>query len=280
MAIFVGLAGIVTVGFRYYTAPLGRRMRDPLHDWLKPSGAIGQTLGILAFTLFLFLWLYPLRKRLGSRARVGSVPRWLDVHIVAGLSVPFIAATHAGFRFTGLIGLGYASMFVVFLSGLVGRYLYVHIPRTRGGVEMTMDEVASERRMLVVAISSSSAMPPAQVEAALLPADAPIPTANPLRIVGGMVHDDLARRRAVRRFLRSLEAPRAGARRLDPATVREVVRLAGREVALAQQARMLDGIQRVFRHWHAAHKPFAITALIAVALHVGVAIAMGQTWFR
>lgn len=145
---------------------------------------------------------------------------------------------------------------------------------------MTMDEVAAERRMLVVAIASAAGMPPAQVEAALLPPEAPVPTANPLRIAAGMVRDDLERRRAVRRFLRSLDAPRAEERRLDPANVRYVVRLAGREVALAQQARMLDGIQRVFRHWHAAHKPFAITALIAVALHVGIAIAMGQTWFR
>jgi hypothetical protein len=35
----------------------------------------------------------------------------------------------------------------------------------------------------------------------------------------------------------------------------------------------------VFRHWHAAHRPFAITALFAVCAHVIVAIRMGQTWF-
>jgi hypothetical protein len=50
-------------------------------------------------------------------------------------------------------------------------------------------------------------------------------------------------------------------------------------MALAQQAAMLDGAQRIFRWWHVAHRPFAVTALVAVLLHVAVAVAMGQTWF-
>jgi hypothetical protein len=55
---------------------------------------------------------------------------------------------------------------------------------------------------------------------------------------------------------------------------------ARREMALAQQAALLEAVQRLFRWWHAAHKPFAVTALLAVLLHVGVAVILGQTWFR
>ena len=48
--------------------------------------------------------------------------------------------------------------------------------------------------------------------------------------------------------------------------------------ALSQQARVLEGVQRIFKYWHAAHKPFAVTAVLAVLLHVAVAVAMGVTW--
>jgi hypothetical protein len=53
------------------------------------------------------------------------------------------------------------------------------------------------------------------------------------------------------------------------------VKLASREVALMQQVRMLDATRRVFRYWHIAHRPFAVTALIALVVHVAVAIFVG-----
>ena len=273
VAIVLGCGALMVAGADYYQAPIAARVRHPGHPWLRPSGVIGQSLGILALSLFLFLWLYPLRKKLGRYAtRLGPVPRWLDVHIVAGLLVPLVAAVHAGWRFQGLIGLGYLAMVIVCASGVIGRYIYVHIPRSRNGLELDRDEVADERRRLLDGIARAVGLPAAEVERRLAPpARAGGPTANPLVVIARMMRDDLARRRTVAAF-------RAGLG-LDRAALAPVLRLARREMALAQQAAMLDGIQRVFRHWHAAHKPFAITALLAVCLHVIVAVVMGQTWF-
>jgi hypothetical protein len=59
-----------------------------------------------------------------------------------------------------------------------------------------------------------------------------------------------------------------------------VVELASREMSLTQQARMLDATRKVFGYWHVAHRPFALTALVAVVIHVAVVIALGATWFR
>jgi hypothetical protein len=264
--------GLMSVAHTYYQAPIAVRVRHPWHPWLKPSGPIGQTIGLLALFLFLFMWLYPLRKKLARPGgRIGALPRWLDVHIVAGLLVPLVAAVHAGWRFHGMIGLGYVSMLIVCCSGVIGRYLYVHIPRGRDGVELTMEELAAERRALLAELAREVGLPAAEVERQLLPRSATTPTANPLAILARMVRDDVARRRAVTVCCSSL-----GLRR---AALRPAMKLARRELALRQQASMLDGIQRVFRHWHAAHRPFAITALFAVCAHVIVAVRMGQTWF-
>ena len=49
-------------------------------------------------------------------------------------------------------------------------------------------------------------------------------------------------------------------------------------MALSQQIRMLDATHRLFGYWHTAHKPFAVTALLAVTAHVAVAVALGAAW--
>jgi hypothetical protein len=264
-------------GASYYLAPAAARLRHPLRPLFKPSGTIGQSLGILALALFLFLWLYPLRKKIRALAFTGGIARWLDVHIAAGLFVPFVAAMHAGWRFTGLIGLGYASMLIVAISGVIGRYLYTRIPRGRSGLELTREETAAERRQLIGEISAASGLAPAEIEDALAPVAARrVP--GMAGTVRQMIEDDLSRRRAVGRLMRRLEqAPGQG--HCDRRTLRHLARLARREMGLTQQMQMLDGIQRVFRFWHIAHRPMAIMALIAVVVHVGVAIAVGQTWF-
>jgi hypothetical protein len=90
-----------------------------------------------------------------------------------------------------------------------------------------------------------------------------------------MVKNDIARWRALRQFGRRLRMTPGVS--LDSRSLKRVVRLAGREAALAQQVRMLDATQRLFRYWHVAHRPVALTALVAVLVHVSVAIALGAT---
>ena len=266
-------------GLGYYLSPLQDRMRHPLHAYLKPSGTVGQSLALLALFLFLFLWLYPIRKLVPALAFTGSVPRWLDFHIAAGILVPFVAATHASWRFTGLIGLGFAALIIVFLSGIVGRYLYTRLPRSRSGIELSREEAAAERRALLGALSEATGLAPGEIEKALSPLVQAGPPKGPIDAVARMIADDLARHRTVRTLVHRLAAE-GHHDATGPARLRSISRLARREMALDQQARMLDAIQGVFKLWHAAHRPVAITALLAVLIHVTVAVVVGQTWFR
>jgi len=47
---------------------------------------------------------------------------------LAALGLPLLVAVHAAGAFGGVIGLGFWSMMLVWLSGIVGRYLYARIP--------------------------------------------------------------------------------------------------------------------------------------------------------
>jgi hypothetical protein len=262
-------------GWHYYTQSFGGRLRDPLHALLKPSGAVGLGFGIAGLALFLFMWLYPFRKAAKWLAWTGQLGSWMRVHIVAGLAIPLIVAVHAGWRFDGLIGMGYLSMFVVSLSGIVGRYLYVHIPRSRNGLEMSMEEVSGERRALITNIAASTGLVPAEVERRLSVSVRPYDGLDPARTLWRMFTDDLERGRQLRKLELELSRPRAGAGTLSRGELRETMKLARRELALSQQVRMLEGTRKVFGYWHVAHRPFAITALLAVLVHVVVAVVVG-----
>ncbi len=276
LAITALLAGSIA-GSSYYLAPLSDRVRSPLHPWLRPSGYIGQSAGILAFVIFIFLWLYPLRKKYRWLGWTGMMSKWLDSHVAVALVVPFITAIHATWRFGGVIGLGFWSMIVVCASGIVGRYLYVHIPRRADGLELTAEEIAVERRELMGELAAASGLAGPQVEALLRSDPSPMEGAGLLKTLQLMVRDDLTRRKAAR-ALRRIVAHRSGAK-LDRKALANVLQLANREMALTQQARMLEAIHEVFRFWHVAHRPFAIAALAAVTLHVVVVVFMGMTWF-
>ena len=161
------LLAISVFGGSYYAAPAADRVRQPLHPWLRPSGYVGQTAGILAVSIFLFLWLYPLRKKFRWLRWTGAMSKWFDVHIAAALVLPMLAAVHASWRFDGVIGLGFWSMMVVCASGVAGRYLYVHIPRSASGLELTAEEIATERRRLLDEVARTAGLPVAQVQALL-----------------------------------------------------------------------------------------------------------------
>jgi hypothetical protein len=259
----------------FYALDLSGRVRAPLNPLLRPSGPLGLAFGIAGASLFVFMWLYPLRKRLAGLRGVGGLAPWLRVHILAGLLLPFVVAVHAAWRFTGLIGLGYAAMMLVVLSGIVGRYLYAHIPRHQNGLELSRDETANERRALLTQIAAATGLDPTDVERAR-EADAGAHAAPGLAgTLARLVSGDLRRRRALRDLERRWSQQRPGFPAPDPHAVRAALLLARRELALDQQVRMLEATRRVFRWWHVAHLPVAITAFLAIIIHVTVAVWIG-----
>jgi hypothetical protein len=280
LAVFVSLLVALNLfGVHYYLAPKAEQVRDPLNVWLRPSGYLGQSAGVLALLIFLFLWLYPLRKKFRWLSFTGSIAKWLDVHSLAALGLPLLVAMHATWRFGGVIGLGFWAMMVVWASGIVGRYLYARIPRSQAGTELTIEEIGAQRHALLQEIAQRTGL---EVEAIISAQDTdPTPTdgLGLGRTFRRMISDDLRRRRAARKLRREIQLRRPLNRRGDMASVREVLRLANREMALMQQCRMLAATQNVLRFWHVAHRPLAVTALVAVVIHVVVVVSLGATWF-
>ena len=285
-ALVIGSFGVLVAanlaGLPYFVLSSAERVRSPLHPWFRPSGFIGQSAGIVAFVLFLFLWLYPLRKKYRWLAFTGSLASWLKVHVIAGLAIPLLAALHAAWHFTGLIGLGYGAMMIAWLSGIVGRYIYMRIPHSKSGVELTREDVEAQRDAVLREIVEATGLESELLQHVLLAGTSPSipPDVSPLKAVWIMIADDVRRWRALKKLRWDWHAASTFDRISEHEMLTRVRRLMRREIALAQQARMLEATQRLFRYWHVAHKPMAISALAAVAIHVVTAIALGVTWFH
>lgn len=277
---FVALLGLAAWGMPYYLLSTSERVRSPLASMFRPSGAVGQSTGIAAFLCFLFLWLYPMRKRFRALAFTGSIAKWLSVHIVAGLGIPLLVGIHGGWHFRGLAGISYIAMLIVVASGFIGKYIYARIPRSRNGLELSLEEIRARGTTVMRSIQATTGLAEDDLRRAFGMAAPLERRPGLLGTLRHMIHDDLQRGQTLKRLRHEWSTPDARGRRLDPAHLEEALQLARDQIATEQQVRLLEATQAIFKFWHAAHRPVAITAFVAVVIHVVVVVALGATWFH
>jgi len=269
-AIWVAIAGAaLSYGWDYYLTPLQERPFLPLHEVLKPTGAVGHGFGVVGTAMIAVgVVLYLLRKRVGFLSGFGKLRYWLEFHIFLCTLGPFFVLLHTTFKFGGIVSIAFWSMAVVVVSGVFGRYVYARIPKTINGSFRSAIEVGADRERLLEEIRASG------IEPAGLPAQPVI--SEPASLTGAIVvafRGDLERRRYRRVAARSLR--KAG---VPSAKRRALVSLLDRQVRLQQQSRLLVPFQRLFGYWHVLHLPLAIVLLVVAIVHVGVAILFGYGW--
>ena len=269
---FAGLALLLVRGLPFYTSPPGERAHHEGYWEWKPGGSTGRLLGIAGATLMTLMLLYSARKRVKALKRLGPLSRWLDIHIYMGIVGPLLVVLHSGFRVQGLVALSFWSMVAVALSGVLGRYLYLQIPHTRAGEEVTLAEMEALDRALTSRLRLEFGLG----EGALrrLEALCAMPSAHQgslARALAGVVSEGLSRRRRLRAFARTCrDVPPALWRQFEDAL---------RQKAVARRRLLLwDRLHQVFRYWHVVHKPFAIVMYVFMLVHVGVAAATGYGW--
>src|SRR5467141_4763102 len=135
------IAALTVYGFDYYSLGSADRPFSLKHIALRPSGTIGLKLGWLGVSMFLVIFLYPLRKAWPWLMKKGNSRHWLDYHVILGIAAPFVIAFHSSFKFRGFAGMAFWIMFAVSVSGIVGRYLYGQIPRSLNAAELSLKEV-------------------------------------------------------------------------------------------------------------------------------------------
>ena len=62
-------------------------------------------------------------------------------HIFLCTLGPILVLFHTSYKFGGLVVISFWSMVAVFLSGIIGRFIYIQIPRTIEGRELSLNEI-------------------------------------------------------------------------------------------------------------------------------------------
>lgn len=148
----VGIAVTVILavnGYQYYTTPLEERFFDASHQTLKPSGSWGHGFGIIGTLMMIMgVSVYMLRKRSRKFFNFGYLKHWLEFHIFLCSVGPVLVLYHTAFKFGGIVSVSFWSMVLVVLSGVIGRFIYIQIPRTIQGKEIDISELSSMREQM------------------------------------------------------------------------------------------------------------------------------------
>ncbi|HEY6073928.1 MAG TPA: hypothetical protein VIV15_11180 [Anaerolineales bacterium] len=281
---FLAIALIVALsvyGFDYYGLSVTERPHSPKHVLLKPSGTIGLNLGILGALCFFAIFLYPLRKH-WTWLRKGSAKHWLDVHVMLGLSAPFIIAFHSSFKFGGLAGMAFWIMTAVALSGVIGRYVYSQIPRSLNAAELSMRECQDLQAELTSSLSAQRMLPRVDVQWLLkLPSAGRVASMSLVGALIYMVRLDLSRPFRVARLRRHCVGfwekltTLGGFRHTQHWDLERTIETAREFSALSKRIVFLSRSQQVFHLWHVIHKPFSYSFAILALIHISVVVMMG-----
>ncbi len=267
LVVAVVVSILLYMGFDYYTIPLEERHFHPLNQSFRASGVVGHGLGIVGTFLIIFgVFSYMARKRLRVFSRIGILKHWLEFHIFLCTLGPFLILFHTTFKFGGIVAVSFWSMVAVFLSGIIGRYIYLQIPRSIEGQELTLLELEDQKIEMNKQLRQSVTLDESIYE---LTSNLSGAEGKRVRFFGRSKDERMALKR-LRMELKQQHIPEIRSR--------EIVQLFKDQLTLKSRIGRLVSMQKLFAYWHVAHLPFALIMLVVMIIHVVVALTFGYKW--
>jgi hypothetical protein len=271
--IAVAVLSVGVIGFDYYGTPISERPFHHDYESMKPSGNYSHGLGIIgACMIIIGVSTYSTRKRIRALWNLGKLSRWLEFHIFLCLFGPMLVVFHTTFKAGGIAAISLWTMLSVAGSGIIGRFLYVQIPRNIRGGEMTVAQITSELDKLSAALSSSK-IGAIAVQTIFLTFNA-VPKAQKLSQFFTSFLKLYWIRLSVRRRIHGILIA-------NPETrphARELTGRAGELASLIQKSLVLVQVEKLFYYWHVIHLPFTFIMFITLAAHVTVTVILGYRW--
>ncbi len=274
----VGVAVMVLLainGYDYYSTPLEERFFNSQHTLLKPSGDWGHGFGVIG-TLMMILGvsIYMIRKRVKWFFNFGFLKHWLEFHIFLCTVGPMLVLYHTAFKFGGIVSVSFWSMVLVVLSGVVGRFIYVQIPRTIQGQEMGINAMNDLRENLASKVTKAIDFDGKTLdEFKVITSTERYREFSIIKALLFIPNDYFKIRSILRKIKKDLKI--AG---LPKIVRKEIINSAKIEIVLTRRIGLLRTFHKLFRYWHIAHLPFAITMFVIMLVHVGVTLAFGYKW--
>lgn len=269
------VCGILFRNADYYLLPQEERPFHARYDQLKPSGMESHGYGIIGSAMLMIgVATYSSRKRFRKFQHIGKIKYFLEFHIFLCLFGPMLILYHTTFKFGGIVSVGFWSMAAVAMSGIVGRYLYVQIPKGIQGDELDVKELEQVNDALQHQLQDQFGLDEIdlkKIDALAAPPQRRYDSLFSLLLF--FVAGDITLRSRLRKIIQHLHS-----RSVDQSIARMVVHVAGQRIRLIRRIMFLEKLRYYFHYWHIIHLPFSMIMFIILFLHVAVAIAFGYTW--
>ena len=282
--IYVGLFLLVGIsvtillginGYQYYTTPLEERFFSADHAMLKPSGAWGHGFGIIGTLMMIVgVAVYMVRKRYRKLFSFGYLKHWLELHIFLCSVGPVLVLYHTAFKFGGIVSISFWSMVLVVLSGVVGRFIYIQIPRSIQGQELSINEMNSMKEQLALRIRNVLSEDSSTLYKLESIASTERYKSLKLSTAAGLfIRDYFTTAHLMRVFRKKMTF--LG---LSKSELEELISAAKSEIVIARRIAFLRTSQKLFHWWHIFHLPFAVSMFVIMIIHVIVTIVFGYKW--
>jgi len=260
-------------GYSYYRLGIEDRFYHAQHQLLKPSGLLGHGLGIIGSLMIVVgVSMYMIRKRVRRFSRVGVLKYWLEFHIFLCSLGPVLVLFHTAFKFGGIVSVSFWCMVAVVISGVIGRYIYLQIPHTIEGREMSLVELETKKVHFKDLLQEKYQLNPLLADE-ILQAVKSRPDRTGGNSISRFAGKFLFEYKLIQRVGTLLKT-----NHFESQTRKELLRLIQHEISLNRKIDRLVNMQNLFRYWHVAHLPFALVMLLIMLIHIGVALAFGYRW--
>jgi len=265
------IAGLAIVGWEYYLLPRADRRVSPLNDMLRPAGLWGHGVGIVATLFMLSNFLYAVRKRWSLLKGISSIRRWLTFHQFVGFMSPLVIAFHAAFQSNNHLATATAaSLGVVVLTGIVGRFVYGLVP-TQDGRAVELSDILGrfERLKTRIEPTLNKVSNPDAVRRVLALATAPAPRVWLPVLFLRMPFEALGTR------VRIAQVRRVFPSKADYLEFREDF---FRLLRLRTQVGFYQSLKRLLSGWRVFHAVLAGFLVFMIAIHIGISLYLGYGW--
>jgi len=269
----------------------------------EPSKGVWHPIGWTGSAMMVVMMLYSVRKRFALFSGLGSMRHWLSAHMFFGIMGPILVTFHTTFKLHGLVATSFWCMIVTMVFGVLGRYIYVQIPRSINGTELGVKEIEGS----VSALETEIGRKLKKINIMNLMGELGIRDTSKIMATIDSDHGeylvddnegDRDRRRVakilkaistvdvrdrgalsaffflvwtdIKNYFKIISLGRALKKRyhLARAERSEIVALLNDKAALIRRKSMLVTTHKLLHHWHVLHVPLAIVMFIIMTLHI------------
>ena len=236
--------------------------------WVAEEG-LGYILGITGTTMMGLLLLYPLRKRLSFMHKWLPVRYWFAAHMMLGVLGPVVILYHCNFSlgsFNSNVAL--FSMLIVSLSGLLGRFFYVHIHKGLYGRKIHLSELRQSVEKNITQLQLPDVAIPGlnerleSLDSAV--SQTPAGLSDSIKILISSLYESRKIIKNIKKSLIILE------NRNTDATVTQKHSCLSVRSYLSSIVKVSEHMvyERLFSWWHIIHIPLFFLLIISVVVHI------------